>query len=72
MLAQKKKQMNREISQKLKFNSIFSILTILLGVALLIFMIKVEDEPGALPLLLIIIGTIWFIINRVRIKKRNR
>jgi hypothetical protein len=35
----------------------------------MIYMIKVEDEPGALPLFLIIIGTVWLIINQLQIKK---
>jgi hypothetical protein len=32
-------------------------------------MIKVEDEPGALPLLLIITGIIWFIVIQRKVKK---
>jgi len=35
-------------------------------------MIKVEDEPGALPLLLIIIGAIWLIINQYQAKKQTQ
>jgi len=52
--------------------TILSVLTILIGVLLIIYMIKVEDEPGALPLFLIIIGTVWFVVNQVQIKKRRR
>jgi len=61
--------MQKAISQKLKLSKMLSVLTILLGTALMIYMITVEDEPGALPLILIIIGIVWFIINRYQIKK---
>lgn len=61
--------MKKEINQHLKLNRLFSIVTILLGVLLMIYMIKVEDEPGALPLLLIVIGIIWFIFNQIKIRK---
>jgi hypothetical protein len=37
-----------------------------LGVSLLIFMITVEDEPGALPLFLILVAAVWAIGLRVR------
>jgi len=48
----------------LSLHSLFSLLITLLGVLLLIYMIVVEDEPGAIPLLLIIIGSIWYIFTR--------
>ncbi len=62
--------MKNEISQSLKIGKVLSIITIVLGLALLIFMIKVEDEPGALPLFLILVGTVWFFVNRVRIRRQ--
>lgn len=60
----------RKSSQKQNYFSIFSILIILLGVALMTYMIKVEDEPGALPLLLIVTGILWFFINQIKVKKQ--
>jgi len=62
--------MNKEISLKSKWSKILSLLTVFLGFVLLIYMIRVEDEPGALPLLLIITGVGWFIISRNQIKKK--
>jgi len=62
--------MNKEISLKSKWSKILSLLTVFLGFVLLIYMIRVEDEPGALPLLLIITGVVWFIISRNQIKKK--
>lgn len=64
--------MKNEISQSLKISRVFSIITIVLGLILLIYMIKVEDEPGALPLFLILVGTVWFFVNRGRIKRQVR
>lgn len=54
---------------KLKIHSLLSVLTIVVGVALLIFMVVTEDEPGAIPLLLIICGTVWyFTARRIHLK----
>lgn len=61
--------MEKVINQKLKLSRMLSVLTILLGIALIIYMIMVEGELGALPLILIIIGTVWFFINRYQIKR---
>jgi|TARA_R110002124_G_scaffold277321_9_gene448687 uncharacterized membrane protein len=60
-----------KISLKLKWGKMLSLLTIFLGILLLILMITVEDEPGAIPLLLIIIGTVWYFINKSKIKKQS-
>ena len=40
---------------------IFAVLLLGLGFSLLIYMIIVEDEPGAVPLLLIVLGAAWMI-----------
>ncbi|SFP66091.1 PEP-CTERM protein-sorting domain-containing protein [Parafilimonas terrae] len=62
--------MKKKISKKIKWGKILPVLSIFLGIVLMIYMIKVEDEPGALPLLLIIAGTIWLIINRYQTKRQ--
>lgn len=64
--------MKNEISQKLKTQKILSVISLLIGTILLIYMIWVEDEPGALPLFLIIFGTAWLFLNQYRIKKQLR
>lgn len=51
-----------------KWSKALSIFIILLGTVLLVYMIKVEDEPGALPLILVIIGVVLFFITRYQIK----
>ncbi|MCF8262728.1 MAG: hypothetical protein K9J12_18260 [Melioribacteraceae bacterium] len=63
--------MDSATTKKLKWSKILSILTVLLGVGLMIYMITVEDEPGAIPLLLIGIGIFWFWGNHIRIKKQG-
>lgn len=50
---------------------IFAMITLAIGLALMIFMITVEDEPGALPLLMIIIGAVWFYILRAKVKAQK-
>lgn len=54
--------------QKLNTHSRLSWVVIGLGLLLLIYMVTVEDEPGALPLALIVGGTVW---NRVTHRRRN-
>ena len=43
-----------------------------IGLVLLIYMITVESEPGALPLFLILLGVIWFVISKKRKNKLNK
>jgi hypothetical protein len=61
--------MKKEVSRRLKNSRIGSIITILLGAILIFYMIKVEDEPGALPLFLLFAGTVWLIVTQLQIKK---
>ncbi|CAN5434578.1 hypothetical protein BH23BAC3_BH23BAC3_02290 [soil metagenome] len=56
---------------KLKINRTLSILTITTGVALMIYMNIVEDEPGAIPSGMIVVGTVWFFITRSQIRALN-
>jgi len=43
-----------------------SLLTMAIGFEMLMFMIIVESEPGAIPLLLILLGAGWFFLARAR------
>lgn len=58
------------ISPKQKWSRILSLTASLLGTLLLIFMITVEDEFGALPLLLLLGGLIWFILTQRQIRRQ--
>lgn len=55
--------MNNDINQKINWNFILPILFLILGICLLIYMIIVEDEPGAVPLILICISLVLIARN---------
>jgi hypothetical protein len=48
----------------LNAHTLISLIIVFLGLVLLIYMISVESEPGAIPLLLIVGGTGWYFITR--------
>ena len=43
-----------------------ALLAVAIGVALMTYMVLVEDEPGAVPLVLIVLGAAWYVIARIR------
>ena len=51
--------------------ALFSILIFLVGFALLVMKIVVDSEPGAIPLMLVLIGAISFFLNRYRSRKSS-
>lgn len=51
---------------------LLSALTVGLGVILLVYMVIVEDEPGALPLLLIALGGGWHLTTRTRLRSHHK
>lgn len=61
--------MNTKRSNMLKKYKLLSVLTLAIGIVLLIFMIIVEHEPGAIPLLLIVLGTGGYLITRAKLRK---
>ena len=61
----------QDASKKARVHTILSALIILIGLVLLIYMIRVESEPGALPLLLIVLGVGWWLITRARRRSRH-
>jgi len=63
--------MTSNYSKKLKIHRILSILILAIGVMVLIYGIIVEDEPTLVALLLIVSGTVWYIITRSKIKSLN-
>ena len=63
--------MKLTIKNKNSYQKIISIFIIIIGFALLIYMIKVENEPGALPLLLILLGIGWFMVIQFLTPKKD-
>ncbi|HMB98605.1 MAG TPA: hypothetical protein VKM36_08995 [Balneolaceae bacterium] len=64
--------MDRVKNKKLKISRLLSIITVAIGMLLLTYMILVEDEPGAVPLLLIILGFGGYLITRSKFRSENR
>ena len=58
--------------EKLKRHTLISVITIAIGVVLMIYMIFVEDEPGGIPLLLIVFGIGGYFVTRVRIRSHQK
>jgi hypothetical protein len=58
--------MQNAVSRKLMIQKILAIMLSVTGITLLIYMITVEDEPGAVPLILIILGIVWYVLNQNR------
>lgn len=54
-----------------KIHTVLSTLTIVIGVVLMIYMVTVESEPGAIPLLLVVVGAGWLLIARARIRSHH-
>ncbi len=60
--------MKTDRSKKFRMQKLISVLITVIGVSLMAFMVIVEDEPGAIPLLLIVAGTGWYFITCYRIR----
>lgn len=54
-----------------KAHAVLAALTVALGVVLLAYMVVVESEPGAIPLLLIVLGSAWYVVTRRRARSRR-
>lgn len=52
--------------QQRTVHALLSVLTVMTGVVLLMYMIYVEGEPGAIPILLVVLGIGWSVITRLR------
>lgn len=63
--------MNTKVSKNQKWVKTLGILSIIIGSLLLFYMIKFEDEPGALPLFLIILGIAHMIINSYKRRQKQ-
>lgn len=50
--------MKPDNSKKLRMQTLLSILTMVVGILLLAMKIYVDSEPGAIPLLLIVVGAV--------------
>ncbi|NND71550.1 MAG: hypothetical protein HKN43_08215 [Rhodothermales bacterium] len=57
------KSTSRRVEPTAHVHSLLSMVTISAGAVLMIFMIVAEDEPGAIPLLMIVLGAAWYLAS---------
>lgn len=57
-----------ENGNKFQTQKIIALFVAIIGLVLLVFMIVIEDEPGAIPLGMILVGSIWFILINKKLK----
>lgn len=61
----------RDPNAALRVQTGLSVVLIVLGFALMVMMIVVENEPGALPLLMLLVGIGWYVVTRLRLRARR-
>lgn len=52
--------------------NIFSAIIFMSGLLLLIYMVSVEGEPGALPLLLLLLGSVGLLFRYIQLRKHTK
>lgn len=57
--------------KKLRRHSLLSVITFLIGVALVVIIGIVEDDPTIPPLVMIVFGIGWFFVTRARIRSHR-
>lgn len=60
------REMKMQKTQDLKVHRILSLLALAVGLLLMTYMIVYESEPGALPLLLVVVGGGWYVVTLAR------
>lgn len=58
-------------TEKLKVQRMLSLLVLAVGLVLMIGKIYADGEPGAIPLLLVVLGTAWYFITRARSRAQH-
>lgn len=58
--------------EKLKRNLLIAKLILAVGFVLMVRQMYFDDEPGAIPLLLIVVGTGWYFATRRRMRTLDR
>lgn len=63
--------MKTDNSKKLKMQTLLSVLTIVVGFVLMVLKMYADSEPGAIPLLLIVVGAGWYFITQSQIRSQH-
>ncbi len=66
------KKAKMDTPEKLKVHKTLSALTVAVGFVLMLGKIYTDSEPGAIPMLLVVLGTGWYLAARVRTRSRQR
>ncbi len=66
------KKVKMNTLEKLKVHKILSALTIAIGFVLMLGKIYADSEPGAIPMLLVVLGMGWYFITRVRTRSHQK
>jgi hypothetical protein len=62
----------QDTGRRAKVHTALATVTIVLGAILLAYMVTVESEPGALPLLLLLVGSVWLFVTRAKIRSQHK
>src|ERR671916_271251 len=66
------KKVKMNTLEKLKVHKMLSALTIAIGFVLMLGKIYADSEPGAIPILLVVLGMGWYFITRVRSRSHQK
>src|SRR4028118_847146 len=66
------KKVRMNTLEKLKVHKILSALAIAIGFVLMLGKIYADSEPGAIPMLLVVLGMGWYFITRVRTRSHQK
>lgn len=54
--------------EEIQMHTLLSVLTTATGMVLMIYMIRTEGEPGAIPLVVVVLGIGWYFTTRSRFR----
>jgi hypothetical protein len=66
------KSENNQNRGKLQRNRRLSVVVLAIGSVLMARQMYFDDEPGAIPLLLVLIGLTWYLVTRSRIRAHQK
>jgi hypothetical protein len=61
--------MKNKFKQRIKLLKFISIFFLITGLVLLIYMVVIEDEPGAVPILMISVGGLIYYFSDKKVKE---
>ena len=58
--------------ERLRVQKMLSALTVAVGLVLVAGKVYADSEPGAIPILLVVLGAGWYLVVRSRTRSRRR